>query len=133
LNTDTFNILIADRNRYIRELLEREMVAEGYHVFLARSGRDALKRIFSEQDIKLIILDPDLPDADEFPLLETFKDYVLPIAVVVHTLFPHHIREKFEECVRAVVEKKEDSIDELKKVVVEITYQLKSEQNQPGQ
>jgi len=106
------------------------MAAEGYQVFLARSGRDALNRIFSDESINLIILDPDLPDADEFPLLETFREYVLPITVVVHTLFPHHIRKKFEECVRAVVEKKEDSIDELKKVVVEIAYQLKTEQSQ---
>jgi CheY-like chemotaxis protein len=127
LDTDTFNILIADRNRYIRELVEREMAAEGYQVFLARSGRDALKRIFSGENIHLIILDPDLPDSEEFPLLETFREYVLPIIVVVHTLFPYHIRKKFEECVRVVVEKKEDSIDELKKVVIEIANKIKSE------
>ncbi|MBW2622679.1 MAG: response regulator [Deltaproteobacteria bacterium] len=99
--------------------MEREMTAEGYQVCLARNGREALEKINGET-IDLIILDPDLPDADEFPLLETFKDYILPTIVVVHTLFPAQIRKKYEECVREVVEKKADSIDELKKAVMKI-------------
>jgi CheY-like chemotaxis protein len=39
---DPFTILIADRNPNVRELLKRELVAEGYSVQLARSSREVL-------------------------------------------------------------------------------------------
>lgn len=38
-----FTLLIADRNRNVREFLKRELIAEGYGVKVARNGQEILK------------------------------------------------------------------------------------------
>ena len=65
-----YKILIADRNSHVREFLKREMLAEGYIVQLAENGREVLKWTYSREPIDLLILDPDLPDAEESLLLK---------------------------------------------------------------
>ena len=42
MNMD-FTILIADRNRNVRNLLQREMTSEGYQVLLAENAREVIK------------------------------------------------------------------------------------------
>ena len=65
-----FTILIADRNPHIREFLRREMMAEGYRARLAKNGREVLRLVYQRGPLDLLILDPDLPDAGEVPVLE---------------------------------------------------------------
>ena len=43
----TCKILIADRNRHVRDFLRRELGAEGYQVEVARDGREVLGRIMA--------------------------------------------------------------------------------------
>lgn len=50
-------ILVADRNANIRAFLERELMAEGYDIRLAKCGREVLKWAYRMQHIGLIILD----------------------------------------------------------------------------
>lgn len=54
---DSFTILIADRNRHVRELLRREFEADGYRVRLARDDRQVLTVINSAEPLDLLILD----------------------------------------------------------------------------
>ena len=54
---DTFIIMIADRNRNVRELLRRELESEGYQVRLAKDGRQVLRSINSDEPPDLLILD----------------------------------------------------------------------------
>jgi CheY-like chemotaxis protein len=58
-----FKILIADRNRNVRNLLQRELFGEGYQVILAGEDREIIRLLHDEKAIDLLILDPDIPSA----------------------------------------------------------------------
>ncbi len=77
-----FTILIADRNSHVRTFLQREMTAAGYRTRLAENAREVLKWAFQSEPLDLIILDPDLPDADEAHMLEHLLDRIPRLPVV---------------------------------------------------
>ena len=80
-----FNLLIVDRNPHIRNFLRREMQAEGYHVQLARNAGEVLNIIYSLEPIDLIIVDLDLPGANELNLLKCLEDRIPPLPFVIHS------------------------------------------------
>lgn len=55
------SILVVDDERMIREAAASYLEKQGYHVFTAETGREALQ-IFEEQTISFVILDLMLPD-----------------------------------------------------------------------
>jgi DNA-binding response OmpR family regulator len=57
------NVLLVEDDERIIEFVLRGLHAEGYHVDVARSGRDALRRAVAPA-CQLIILDLLLPDLD---------------------------------------------------------------------
>ena len=81
----TATLLIADRNPHVRKFLAREMAAEGYRVRLARNGREVLRWVYHYEPLDLVILDLDLPDASDAPLLERLGDRIPSLPIVVHT------------------------------------------------
>ncbi len=113
-------ILIADRNSNVREFLRREMLAEGYSVELAENGREVLKWAYHRESADLLILDPDLPDAEESLLLKKLKQRIPYLPVVFHTFFPDYISASKIVHPTEFVEKGGNSIEKLKKVVMEI-------------
>jgi CheY-like chemotaxis protein len=117
---EAFTILIADRNPNVRELLKRELVAEGYRVELARSGREVLGFISDPaKALDLVIVDPDLPDMGEFSLLEVIRTRAPDLPVVVHTFLTEYINHPVVLS-SAVVEKDGRHVDRLKDVVGEV-------------
>ena len=114
-----FTLLIADRNPHVRMFLQREMTAAGYRVRLADTGREVLKRAFQGEPLDLIILDPDLPDADEAHVLEHLLDRIPVLPVVVHTYPPEHGSDSKDMNDVIFVEKKGSSVERLKQVVHE--------------
>ena len=115
-----FTILISDRNRNVRELLKREMMAEGYRVRLAKSAREILKLVYHYEPLDLLILDPDLPDAGESFVLERVSDRIPTLPVVVHTYSIDHESPHADHNKVTYVEKNGSSIEHLKKVVYEL-------------
>jgi DNA-binding NtrC family response regulator len=113
-------ILIADRNPHIREFLKREMIAEGYRVCLARNGREVLRWVYHPDPLHLLILDPDLPDAEEVPLLEKLSDRIPTLPVVVHTFLSDYTHYPPLVSTDVFVEKEGTSIEGLKKVIDKI-------------
>ena len=114
-----FTLLIADRNPHVRTLLQREMTAAGYRVRVADKGREVLKLAFQGEPLDLIILDPDLPDADESNVLEHLLDRIPVLPVVLHTYSSEH-RSNFKNMNEVIfVEKRGSSIERLKQVVHE--------------
>ena len=114
-----FSLLIADRNPHVRKFLHREMTAAGYRVRLADNAREVLKWAFHQEPLDLIILDPDLPDADEVQILKRLLDRVPALPVVVHT-YPTEYEEGSNDFNDFVfVEKKGSSVERLKQVVCE--------------
>jgi DNA-binding NtrC family response regulator len=115
-----FTILIADRNPNIREFLKREMMAEGYQVRLARNGKEVLRWVYHQDPLDLLILDPDLPDAGEVPLLEKLSNRIPTLPVVVHTFLSDYTNYPALVSSDVFVEKKGTSIEGLKKVIGKI-------------
>jgi DNA-binding NtrC family response regulator len=110
-------LLVVDRNPHIRAYLRREFVMEGYRVRQAESFREALRLIDEQKKVDLMIIDPDLPDAEETLLFGTLQSLLVRMHIVIHTLmadYPTHA----EVPSRAVfIEKDGNSIERLKQAV----------------
>lgn len=115
---DPFTILIADRNPNVRELLKRELSADGYRVRLAKNSREVLSCM---EDVSrkphLLIVDPDLPDMEEIALLELMRSRAPDLPVVVHTFLADYIQHPIVLSSAAVVEKDGRHVDRLKNIV----------------
>ena len=117
---EKYNILIADRNPHVRELLRREMTIEGYQVKLAKTGREIINYTLRQDSFDLLILDPDLPDTDESFLLEKLGERIPHLPVVVHSFLSENKEQQDILTTATFVEKRGSSIDHLKKIVAEI-------------
>ena len=115
-----FTILIADRNPRVREFLRREMMAEGYHVRLAKNGREVLKWAYHHEPVDLLILDPDLPDSGETAIVKKIEDRIPLLPVVIHTFASDCANNLALSGTVAFVEKNGSSIEGLKKTVFEL-------------
>jgi CheY-like chemotaxis protein len=112
-----FVILVADRNRHVREFLRRELQKEGYHVEAAKDGQEVLRMICGPQPPDLLILDLDLPYVDGFAILENIREKEISLPVVVHTFltdYPNH--HDWQRVAAGFVEKCEDT-DNLKAMI----------------
>ncbi|MHB8067366.1 MAG: response regulator [Desulfobaccales bacterium] len=110
-------ILIADRNRHVREFLCRELTAEGYQVEAARDGREVLQVINGQTPPLLLILDLELPYLIEMKVLETLQELLPSLPVVIHCFQPES--EQHLPGAVAFLEKREDT-HLLKEVVAEL-------------
>ena len=110
-------ILIADRNPHVRKFLKREMTTEGYEVQLAENGRQVFKLIQNSEPIDLLILDPDLSDADESSLLKTLRDRMPDLPIIIHTFLSDYVKQSSVLIDTIFVEKKATSVERLKQVV----------------
>jgi len=116
-------ILIADRNPHVREFLKRELTVAGYQVLLADKGCDVVQRVYQHESIDLLILDPDLPDVEESALLKKILNRVPSLPVVVHTFISDYENHKDLANAAAFVEKKGNSIENLRLVISDILQQ----------
>ena len=112
-------ILIADRNRHVRDFLRRELSAEGYLVEVARDGREVQGRIDGDDPPHLLILDLEIPYLDEPEVWARLKDRQPPLPVVIHTFLPEYPTNLTLPFAAAFLEKKGDT-DRLKAVVAEV-------------
>jgi DNA-binding response OmpR family regulator len=70
---DTMNILIVEDEQDIRELLEIHLSKEGYNIFTAEDGVQALN-IFQNKDIDIALLDVMIPKIDGFEVLKKIRE-----------------------------------------------------------
>jgi DNA-binding NtrC family response regulator len=115
-----FTLLIADRNRNVREFLKRELIAEGYGVKVARNGQEILKWAYHREPLDLLILDVDLSDASEIPVLEILADRIPVLPVVVHSFSSDYRNNLSYPGISAFVEKSGNSVEQLKRVVFNV-------------
>jgi DNA-binding NtrC family response regulator len=116
---DQFTILIADRNSHVRKFLQREMIAAGYQVHLAESAGQVLKHAFLHEPLDLVIMDPDLPGAEDANLLQRLLDRVPALPVIVHSYPAEFANIEGHPGKVVFVEKRGSSIERLKQVVHE--------------
>ena len=67
------NILIVEDEQDIRELLEIHLSKEGYNIFTAEDGMQALN-IFQNKDIDIALLDVMIPKIDGFKVLKKIRE-----------------------------------------------------------
>ncbi len=82
---ERIRILLADRNRHVRELLRRELESEGYQVEVARDAREIIGILALGDIPNLLILDLDIPYLAEVHLLEILKSDHPQLPVIIHT------------------------------------------------
>jgi CheY-like chemotaxis protein len=116
---DEFMIMIADRNRNVREFLRREFEAEGYRVRLARDGREVLKMTSGGAVVDLLILDLDMPYVDGVRILKQLKEKKPSIPVLIHTTSLEYEGHSVVQEAVAFMEKTGNNIVHLKTLVVE--------------
>jgi len=115
-----FTILIADRNPRVRGFLQREMSREGYRILLAENAQDLLEWPPDRDPIDLVILDPDLPDATDAPLMSLLRKRMPLVPVIIHAHPSHHLMELDAAQPSFTVEKGGNSIERLKEVAQDI-------------
>jgi len=112
-------ILVADRNRHVRDYLQRELSVEGYRVLLAKNGRQVLDRLSNGEPMDLIVLDLNLPDERELKVLEKIREQAPGVSVVLHGFWAEY-RQHPSASTTSFVEKQGGSIEDLKGAVAEM-------------
>lgn len=116
---DEFVILVADRNRHVREFLERELVMEGWRVLSARDGRELLHIIESESPPDLVILDLDIPYLNDLSILRRIQERKPVLPLVIHG-FVSDVSGQWTEKVGTRFVEKCENVYDLKAVVSEM-------------
>jgi CheY-like chemotaxis protein len=133
--TNTFTILVADRNPHVRAFLGRELAAEGYEVMTAKDGRDLLRMLSSSESPHLLVLDLELPDVSGLQILMELQDRKPLLPVVIHTFRTEYADHPALKKAAAFVEKTGNHIDSFNTVIGELLtkyYSPKVEEGEPG-
>lgn len=66
-------ILIVEDDKFLRELIAKKLVSEGYQISEAKNGEEGIKKITDEKP-GLVLLDLILPGIDGFEVLKQAKE-----------------------------------------------------------
>jgi DNA-binding NtrC family response regulator len=116
LMESSFAILLTDRNRHVRELLRRELSAEGYRVETARDGRDVLGFLYHVEALDLLVLDPEIPYMLEVGLLRRLAQLRPELPVIIHGFSPEDVGS-LASLQTVVFLEKSENMDRLKAMV----------------
>lgn len=79
-----WKILVADRNRHVRDLLRRELRAEGYEVAEAWDGHEVWQRLTGPDPPDVLILDPDLPYLEDLVEMAQFQEHPPTVPLILY-------------------------------------------------
>ena len=68
------NLLVADDDDLLRDLVKEVLEEEGYQVYTAKDGQEAVDVFWNTPDIALVILDIMMPKMDGMEVLEEIRD-----------------------------------------------------------
>jgi response regulator RpfG family c-di-GMP phosphodiesterase len=112
-----FKILVADRNKHVREFLKRELACESLCVDTAGDGKEVLERIDAGQVPDLLILDLELPVVDGCQVASELRQLGIKIPVVVHSFPPDNPPPCPVGDIGLFVEKSGENIQKLREVI----------------
>jgi two-component system KDP operon response regulator KdpE len=82
MNDSSLRVLVVDDERAIRRYLRAALNAQGYTVFEASSGQDAINTVVADRP-DLIILDLGLPDVDGVEVTRQLREWThIPIIIL---------------------------------------------------
>lgn len=102
----------------------------GYKVLTAKDGKEITLHLKSEPSIDLLIIDPNLPDVNDWSILNVIEQQAPAMPVIIHTYISDYAKHTIRLGSFAFVEKRGNSIDSLKKVAAEVLK--KTDSGQPG-
>ena len=114
----SFQILIADRNRHVREFLRRELISEGYRVLVAKDDRELLSIVDGEAP-DLLILDLEIPYGGGLTVLQRLSNRNPPLPVVIHSFLTEYASDPAVQAQGSFVEKMANT-DVLKAAILDI-------------
>lgn len=112
----SFHILVTDINLHVRNLLKRELEQDGHTIYMAKNKKEAQGYIYGDNQLDIIILDPELPNCYGQPLIDQIQDRVPPVKIIIHTFAEFFNEMNVDENVH-FVEKSAVSIAPLKKII----------------
>lgn len=112
-----WKILVADRNRHVRDLLRRELTAEGYEVAEAWDGHEVWQRLSGPDPPDMLILDPNLPYLEDLVEMAHFRDHPPAVPLILYMFREEEPDIPLPPATR--LEKREDPTS-LKEVVAQI-------------
>ncbi|MGA7579563.1 MAG: response regulator [Desulfobaccales bacterium] len=108
-------ILVADDEMSIRLLYSEELKEEGYEVYMASNGREALE-VVDKIPLDLVILDIKMPEMDGIEALRQIKEKRPDLPVVLSTAYGEY-RQDFATWASDDYLVKSSDLEDLKAVV----------------
>ncbi len=117
---NTAQIIVADRNPNVRNLLKRELTAFGLTVRLVDNAERLLKTIDSRLPIGLLVLDPDLPGVDSISLYRKLANRTPQLPTILYCVRGANHPSSFKPSEMVRIEKDGDSIERIMDAVSDI-------------
>lgn len=130
--SERFKILVADRNRHVREFLKRELAYEGFLVDTAGDGKEVLERMAEGCAPDLLVLDLELPFVDGCQVALRLKELGLRIPVVVHSFPTDNKPPCALEEIGLFVEKSGENIQKLRETIWQCLKEAYPARFRPG-
>ena len=119
-----FTILVADKNKNVRDFLHRELAAEGYEVVVARDGSQILAEIDREDGLHLLVFDLEMPGADSSKIFEKAQSRRPPLPVIIHTFLTEESERDSSLDKGEIYIEKSGNIDHLKAAIADMLKQF---------
>ena len=110
-------ILIVEDEKNLRSLYKREFVEEGYDVFIASDGEEAIE-LFNKESLDLIILDIRIPKVDGIEVMKRILVQNKDIPIIINSAYGSYMDDFMSWAAKAYVLKSSD-LTELKTKVRE--------------
>ena len=107
-------ILVVDDDDAIRKLYKEELEEEGYKVFLAQSGKEALD-IFGEINPDIVTLDIRMPGMNGIELLKKMKELNSKLPVIMCSAYDY--KDDFNVWASEAYVVKSSNLKELKETI----------------
>jgi CheY-like chemotaxis protein len=117
-------ILLVEDEEALRLLYQEELEEEGYEVFTAKNGKEALQKLRKEKP-DLVILDIVMPEMDGMEALGRILSEEKRIPIILHTSHPGYQEEFMSWAADAYVLKSTDR-KELKEKIKELLEKRES-------
>jgi CheY-like chemotaxis protein len=82
-------ILVVDDEEHVRQLFKEELTEEGYDVYLAADGAEAI-RMVDEVQPDLVTLDVRMPGMDGIEVLRVLKEKRRDLPMIMCTAYPEY-------------------------------------------